>query len=190
MSPEHSKRRKWQPTSVFLPEKSHGQRSLVGYIQSMGSHGVRRDRAKHADPFSFSSPSKIQLKLWITSKKGLGEEIKGTLLNVRLNTSHKVDPFIHIPVSLNTHLITAASGSQSTLSPKFPEKYILLEWLGFEGAGCTEPSESKPLRHSVPSQTSKGKPTGKATWPPAPTGGWRQPSHTLASGVWGQMSGP
>ena len=22
---------KWQPTPVFLPEKSHGQRSLVGY---------------------------------------------------------------------------------------------------------------------------------------------------------------
>ena len=26
-----SMRRKWQPTPVFLPEKSHGQRSLVGY---------------------------------------------------------------------------------------------------------------------------------------------------------------
>ena len=24
-------RRKWQPTPGFLPEKSHGQRSLVGY---------------------------------------------------------------------------------------------------------------------------------------------------------------
>ena len=24
-------RRKWQPTSVFLPGKTHGQRSLVGY---------------------------------------------------------------------------------------------------------------------------------------------------------------
>ena len=23
--------REWQPTPVFLPEKSHGQRSLVGY---------------------------------------------------------------------------------------------------------------------------------------------------------------
>ena len=28
-------RRKWQPTPVFLPGKSHGQRSLVSYI-----HGV------------------------------------------------------------------------------------------------------------------------------------------------------
>ena len=24
-------KRKWQPTTVFLPEKFHGQRSLVGY---------------------------------------------------------------------------------------------------------------------------------------------------------------
>ena len=24
-------KRKWQPTPVFLPEKSHGQRSLMGY---------------------------------------------------------------------------------------------------------------------------------------------------------------
>ena len=24
-------RRKWQPTPIFLPEKSHGQRSLAGY---------------------------------------------------------------------------------------------------------------------------------------------------------------
>ena len=25
-------RRAWQPTPVFLPEESHGERSLVGYI--------------------------------------------------------------------------------------------------------------------------------------------------------------
>ena len=30
-------RRKWQPTLVFLPGESHGQRSLAGYRQSMGS---------------------------------------------------------------------------------------------------------------------------------------------------------
>ena len=32
-----SQRRKGQPTPVFLLRKSHGQRSLAGYIQSMGS---------------------------------------------------------------------------------------------------------------------------------------------------------
>ena len=40
-------RRKWQPTPVFLPGKSHGQRSLVGY-SSWGHKRVRRDLAtKH-----------------------------------------------------------------------------------------------------------------------------------------------
>ena len=39
-------RRKWQPTPVFLPEKSHGQRSLTGY--SPNSHRVGHDWAtKH-----------------------------------------------------------------------------------------------------------------------------------------------
>ena len=34
-------RRKWQCTPVFLPEKSHGQRSLVGYSPYV--HRVRND---------------------------------------------------------------------------------------------------------------------------------------------------
>ena len=32
---EDPQRRKWQPTPVFLPGKSYGQRSLAGYIQSL-----------------------------------------------------------------------------------------------------------------------------------------------------------
>ena len=37
-------RRKWQPTPVFLPGKSHGQSSLVGY-SPWGSQTIRRDLA-------------------------------------------------------------------------------------------------------------------------------------------------
>ena len=37
--------RKWQPTPVFLPGKSHGQRSLAGRLQSMWSQRVRCDWA-------------------------------------------------------------------------------------------------------------------------------------------------
>ena len=33
-------RRKWQPTLVFLPAESHGQRSMVGYIQSISCKGL------------------------------------------------------------------------------------------------------------------------------------------------------
>ena len=36
-------RRAQQPTPVFLPGDSHGQRSLAGHIQSMGSQRVRSD---------------------------------------------------------------------------------------------------------------------------------------------------
>ena len=35
-------RRKWQPTSVFLPGKSHGRKSLAGYSQSIGLQRVER----------------------------------------------------------------------------------------------------------------------------------------------------
>ena len=35
-------RRKWQPISIFLPGKSHGQRSLVGY-NPWGLRRVRHD---------------------------------------------------------------------------------------------------------------------------------------------------
>ena len=42
-------RREWQPTLVFLPEKSHGQRSLVGY--SPWGHRVRHDWATNRDTF-------------------------------------------------------------------------------------------------------------------------------------------
>ena len=38
-------RRKWQPAPVFLPGKSHGQRSLIGYSQSVGSQRVGHNRA-------------------------------------------------------------------------------------------------------------------------------------------------
>ena len=44
-------RRKWQPTPVFLPGKSHGQRSLVGY-STLGY-----EKAKHSVVIKQSSSS-------------------------------------------------------------------------------------------------------------------------------------
>ena len=46
-------RRKWQPTLVFLPEQSHGQRSLVGYIVH-GGH-KESDSTKHSHMHSLLS---------------------------------------------------------------------------------------------------------------------------------------
>ena len=45
-------RRKWQPTPVFLPVDSHGQRSLAGY--SSWAARVRRDLATKPPPYQQS----------------------------------------------------------------------------------------------------------------------------------------
>ena len=38
--------RHWLPTLVFLPGEFHGQRSLKGYIQSIGSHHTELDKTE------------------------------------------------------------------------------------------------------------------------------------------------
>ena len=54
-------RRKQQPTPVFLPGESHGQRSLVG-LQSMVSQRVRHDLAtKQQQKISITSTT---IKIW------------------------------------------------------------------------------------------------------------------------------
>ena len=47
-------RRKWQPTAVYLPEKSHGQRSQVGYNpwgrkESNTTEGLNKHKAIMGD---------------------------------------------------------------------------------------------------------------------------------------------
>ena len=64
-------RRKWQPTPVFLPEKSYGQRSLAG-LQSMGLQGsVTTWRLNHQPPLPrlFFVPS-FPLKCLLTDFSG------------------------------------------------------------------------------------------------------------------------
>ena len=38
-------RRSWQPNPVFLPGESHGQRSLMDYMQSVGLQSVRHHQS-------------------------------------------------------------------------------------------------------------------------------------------------
>ena len=57
-------RRKWQPTPVFLPEKSHGHRSLKGY-SPWGHKRVRHDLAtkqQNNNKYSSTIKSKELLK--------------------------------------------------------------------------------------------------------------------------------
>ena len=66
-------RRKWQPTLLFLPGKSHGQRSLVGY-SPMGSQRVGHNWVtKHILYYILYSPKSLKehwapcLKLYLRS---------------------------------------------------------------------------------------------------------------------------
>ena len=49
-------RRKWQPTPVFLPGKSHGQRSPVGYSLSVQFSSVTQSCPTLCDPMNRSTP--------------------------------------------------------------------------------------------------------------------------------------
>ena len=58
LSWEDPRRRKWQPTPIFLPEKSHRQRSLVGYFP----HGRKESgMTQHAHMNSQLNKYKVEL---------------------------------------------------------------------------------------------------------------------------------
>ena len=55
---------KWQPTPVFLPGKSHGQRSLAGgRLQSMWSQGAGHNRSDLVRTHKSSDPRPLSLAL-------------------------------------------------------------------------------------------------------------------------------
>ena len=61
-------RRAWQPTPVFLPGESHGQRSLAG-LQSMGSQGVRHDWSDLAPLLLMESDCTWTLPGWVSKSE-------------------------------------------------------------------------------------------------------------------------
>ena len=52
----HYWRRKWQPTPVFLPEKSHGRRRLVGYSPRSRKESDTTERLQEEDCFLTAPP--------------------------------------------------------------------------------------------------------------------------------------
>ena len=84
-------RRKWQPTPVFLPGEFHGQRSLVGYIQSKGLQTVGHDWVTntHITVYQHLQDSDISnwMLLWTTqlwtfstiNRDTLGQELFHTI---------------------------------------------------------------------------------------------------------------
>ena len=69
-------RRKWQPTPVFLPGKSHGQRSLVG-CGPWGSQKVGHDWA-HEQPTAIDWVACEQQKFIFYSSGGWDAQDQGT----------------------------------------------------------------------------------------------------------------
>ena len=57
---------KWQPTPVFLPGESQGQRSLVGCLLSMGLHGVGHDWSYLAAAGYYLKPKSFETVCYIT----------------------------------------------------------------------------------------------------------------------------
>ena len=72
------RKRNSNPTPVFLPGESHGQRSLAGYIQPMGSQSVRHDLATKPSPPSVQN--KLSQMIW-------GDTGPHLVVVLRLNTS-------------------------------------------------------------------------------------------------------
>ena len=63
-------RRKWQSTLVFLPRKSHGQRSLAG-LQSRGSQSVGYDWATEKQQSLGIAGQRPEDAQWVTSLRNL-----------------------------------------------------------------------------------------------------------------------
>ena len=67
-------RREWQPIPVFLPEKSHGQRSLVGYSPKSCKE-VDRTEHEQGEQCSMSKANNAAIyKLWAFPGGSDGEE--------------------------------------------------------------------------------------------------------------------
>ena len=81
-------RRKWQLTSVFLPGKSHGQRSLVG---SMGSQRVRHDLATKPPPHRLGKHLNPPDSPVNTRRESMSQELQVQRLMSRATVRGNVD---------------------------------------------------------------------------------------------------
>ena len=69
-------RRKWQPTLVFLPGKSHGQRSLVGCSPWGRKESGTAEATEHAHTHMFSGGKVRWCSHYRKSHRGFSEKLK------------------------------------------------------------------------------------------------------------------
>ena len=70
-------RRKWQPTTVFLPGKSHGQRSLEGYSPCglRESHDLRLNNSSNKDIQEYIEPYSLMFASSMWERAQLGKAL-------------------------------------------------------------------------------------------------------------------
>ena len=98
-------RRAWQPTPVFLPGEFHGQRSLAGRLQSMGSWRVRHDLAHTYARYNWDttkSIQSIQFNVWQNPLKCC-EVISLQLIKINEKKKYTIPWFHYIYRVLNIH---------------------------------------------------------------------------------------
>ena len=69
----------WQPTPVFLPEKFHQQRSLVGYSPQGHKESDMTewpDFPFHQPKFICQSPDSQDLRMWLYLEIGSSNQVK------------------------------------------------------------------------------------------------------------------
>ena len=97
---EDSRRRKWQPTSVFLPGKSHGQRNPVGY-SPRGYKRVRHDLTTKQQWYHTTLKRTINVVcMWMMPSRIIYSSSPGSKCNQRLLLSQtlKIEPWDCIKV--------------------------------------------------------------------------------------------
>ena len=132
-------RRKWQPTPVFLPGKSHGQRNLAGY-SPWGHKRFRRDlETKQHQQYSYIVilEDKYLVFIWLCSL-----------------TMYTVEPcHLHFFFLYHTIFFFCLQGNYHSLS--FPKLYFLWTFfchtMGHAGSSLTRDQTHSPCSGSAES---------------------------------------
>ena len=87
-------RKKWQPTPVFLPGKSHGQRSLVGYSSWGRKEMETTERLSTRHTCTHLTRSKVMLKIL---QAGLYQHKTEDFQRYKLDLERAEEPEIKLP---------------------------------------------------------------------------------------------
>ena len=111
-------RKKWQPTPVFLPGKSHGQRSLAGY--SLRGH----KKNEH----NLTTKQQLNNKRELNLRSILSAQLKCTLmLTIGSVLKNKSVELIHLTLTETLCMLIKKSMFPSPLSPWKPAfQYLTL----------------------------------------------------------------